>query len=402
MDLRQIDDILVSLSEDELNAVAGSVVSNALMNRTTQIRKLELMVTEDCQFRCDYCFVHGKNDKKMDKTTALSAVDMLLHEAVGAKNIEITFFGGEPLLEFELICEVVSYVEGKLSQDQSVTWAITTNGALLDDAKMQFFQNHGLNLLLSIDGNRETQDAHRRLKSGGSTFDLVCPQIPLIKKYQGWIGARVTVNPDTTAHVLENVKFLREAGINQFIVGPNMDVMWSNEAFDIFKEQYYALANYYVSEWKQGHGFRMTIFEKGLNELASRSAVWGCEAGRDKICVSPTGEIYPCTKFEALRELTGRYRLGDLTSGITEQLYCFELEDARGNIRGKCLSCDYKDYCTGGCPADNLDKTGSIYVPYEMDCKFHRLYIDLHVKIPDLSFAHQPKERPSGVSNCME
>ena len=393
MDLQQIDNLLMNLSDEDLDSVADVVADFAFINKPTKIRKLELMLTEDCQFICDYCFVQGKNgERKMDRSTAISAVDLLLHEAAGTESIEITLFGGEPLLEFDLIREVVEYVEKKLPSDQSVIWALTTNGASVDEQKLQFFQKHGLRLLLSIDGNRESQDAHRRLASGGSTFDLVYPKIALMKKHQPWLGARVTVNPDTAGHMKENVEFLLKAGINQFIIGPNMDVMWTRDAFEVYRQQWFELANFYVSEWEQGRGFRITSFEKDLASQASEcSGKWGCEAGRDKICVSTTGAIFPCTKFASQNYLAGKYKLGDLSSGITPRMRLFELQDNRVTIRGRCLSCDYADYCTGGCPADNLNKTGSIYMPSESDCAFQGIHVDLHSRVPGLSTAHLTK-----------
>lgn len=391
MDMQQIDRMLMDLSEEDLNSVASTMAGLAFLKGTARIRKLELMLTEDCQFRCDYCFVQGKNhERRMDLNTALSAVDLLFREAAGAKNVNVTFFGGEPLLEFDLICAVVAYVEKKLVPEQSVSWALTTNGALIEKRHMEFFQKHSLSLLLSIDGDRTTQDAHRRLASGGPTFDLVFPKIALIKEHQPWLGARMTVNPDTVGYMKENVEFLLGEGINQFIIGPNMDAMWPRDALDAYKQQWFDLAEFYVSEWERAHGFRIRVFEKDLESMASEcSGRWGCEAGRDKICVSTTGMIFPCTKFASQNGLSGRYALGDLSSGVSSFARRFELQDNRAAIRGKCLSCHNADYCTGGCPADNLNKTGSIYVPTELDCAFQGIFADLHRRLPRLSTAHQ-------------
>lgn len=134
----------------------------------------------------------------------------------------------------------------------------------------------------------------------------------------------------------------------------------------------------------------MAAFESSPEELRSKSAgVWGCEAGRDKIALTPTGDLHACSKFASQNNGKGRCRIGAIEKGITEIRFRAELQDNRISIRGRCLGCDIADYCMGGCPADNLEKTGSIYVPTETDCWFNRTYLNTLMSIPGLTEVHR-------------
>lgn len=391
-----IDRFLLNLSNEDLRALADELNIQLGFVVSSPITRLELILTEDCPFRCDYCFVKGKSSEhRMSSRTAKAAVDLLLHYCGDSKRIEINLFGGEPLLEFPLIKRVIRYALDRASAvGKKVTWSLTTNGLLVDREKMDFFQSHDILLLLSIDGDKQSQDTHRRLADGGPTFDLVFPKIEFIKQHQAWLGTRMTVTPDTVRSLAENVRFLHEVGIHQFIIGTDHDRLWTRFSQQSFLEQMEAVAHYYMKQKEADSAIRIVSFEKTPDEIAQGcKAVWGCEAGHEKITVTTSGSIFGCSKFLTGSGGTGRYCLGHVNQGITTPRLRAELLDGRSYIRGKCFHCDYAAYCTGGCPADNLLKTGSIFIPDERDCFWHKVGIDLLRKLPGLPMVHRQENK---------
>lgn len=390
MDLQSIDLALQNTDQAELDHFADLIARS--MKLTIPITKMELILTEDCTFRCDYCFIEGKNSAgHMDSATAQAATEFLLRESSEKKNLDITLFGGEPLLQFSLIKEIVAYNKRRsLEVDKGISYAITTNGCLVDHEKMQFFKDNSIKLLLSIDGNRSTHDLHRKLPSGEPTFDLIFTKIALMKEYQPWLGVRLTVNPDTARDLASNIKFLHAAGANQFIIGPNILTIWGQEDVDAYADQQKLIAEYYIAQLRSGSmPIRITEYERGIEQIRhDTERAWGCEAARDKVSVSAKGLLFPCSKFNGLDGLQGAYCLGDVWKGITNHIARAEVCDNRRIVRGSCVSCEYGAFCTGGCPAENLANNKSIFVASSASCALNKIRIDLHRQMPELSLAH--------------
>lgn len=388
----RIEKFLLSISDEDMKCLAEEVKRALNFRNAVPLSKLELVLTEDCPFRCDYCFVEGKNRHgRMSVSTAKAAIDFLFSNCGKLSKLEILLMGGEPLMEFDLIRRILPYANKKASAaGKSITWSITTNGVLVDEEKMEFFQANGVPLLLSIDGDRKSQDAHRRLADGGPTFDKVYPKIALMLRYQPWLGARMTANADRAHTLLSDVQFLHGSGINQFIIGANQDAAWTHWDLAAYAAQWEAVARYYMEQRAVGSFMRMTSFERSLSQIKKNLAyVWGCDAGRGKFAVTANGKIFGCTKYAKQNDGAGRYCFGDLKHGIMAEQFRKELQDNRTSIRGRCMSCDIKEYCSGCCSADNLKKTGSIFLPTEIDCWFARNNINMIARIPGLSEAHK-------------
>jgi uncharacterized protein len=185
------------MGQDVLSCAGHKVVSGitvVLKERAyPPVQLIDMLITEDCNCRCDYCFIHGKRPRRMTEEIVRATVDFLLVKSQSLKDVELLFLGGEPLLAFDLMQLAVDYGEfrsrclGKL-----LTFAMTTNGTLFDEEKLTFCRDHGIKFLLSIDGDRETHNLHRKFADGRGSYDAVVRLIGLMKVYQRWLGARVT------------------------------------------------------------------------------------------------------------------------------------------------------------------------------------------------------------------
>ncbi|MDD4168898.1 MAG: radical SAM protein [Desulfotomaculaceae bacterium] len=326
---------------------------------------LELNLTFNCNLTCSYCFIHQKSPQdRMTLATAQKAIDLLMERAA-FPHVNITLFGGEPLLEFNLIKKIVPYaLDAAKKHNIALTWAITTNGTLINEDILKFFSQYKINMLLSIDGGPETHDRYRRTRSGEGTWHKIAGLIPLIKAYQPWLGARMTVSTEAIDTMREDFNQLVGMGINQFIIAPAQGAAsWSMEEIEQYGLNQLAILRDYLKLKQKGYPIFIEEFEKGENEYTG----WGCRAGRTSLAVAPNGDVSPCSKLLGLTEEAGRYIVGNVNSEINVQL----LEPFQNPISRRqpyCRKCSRP--CTGGCYAVNFEQTGDHFAPSEENCLF--------------------------------
>jgi len=367
---RSLEDEAGFTSADGLE-LANAVCRKMTESRFLPITEIELMLTEDCNQRCDYCFVEGKNPSNpMDRETAKKAIDLLFNLSRNKPDLKILFFGGEPMLAFELIREIVLYVEQKQAESgKKISFDMTTNGTLFDEDSISFLAEHRVKYLLSIDGDQETHDLHRQTMDGESSYLRIIRSLPLFKRYQPWLGARMTVQPDTVDRIHDNVIHLAELGFNQFLVGPATGVDWSDEEFDTYRDQMIKVTGWLKSELDLGHHFRINSLEESVAMLGGKRNFWGCRAGRHSITVTARGTIFPCSKMLGVDNLEGIYPLGTLSDGITEINNRLSLCGMIPVARQTCIDCQWADTCMGGCFATNYQATGSLFFPDPFECR---------------------------------
>ena len=374
---------------------AGLTRRLAALGRPFPITRMELVLTENCTLCCDYCFVAGKQaHKRMSWPTARKAVDFLMSQSLDRDEVEIVFFGGEPLIEFELMRRIAAYAEANAAErGKRVRYAVTTNGTIMSEEIISFAQERGLNYLLSIDGDRASHDRHRKRRDGSGSWDEVTGEkFRLLKRRQGWVGTRLTVNPDTVDGLVGNVRFLASLGLNQFIVGINADVEWSAADLSTYIAQMQDVADFYVEQVAAGAQLRISSFEETVAEKRSQlSGVWGCDAGRSRVAISTGGEIYPCSRFVSPSAGTaGSYRLGHVDSGLDNLGARAAFMDNADASRPKCAKCNHRLVCAGGCPALNMLRNGSIFEPAPHACLLTEAHIALLHRI------EQAKRHPTG------
>ncbi len=383
-------------------AAARAVVGKLQASRFPPITHLELMVTEDCNHRCHYCFVEGKNPgHRMPPGRARQAVDFLLRESRDRNELTLLLFGGEPLIEFDLLRDLLPYAASRArAAGKRMVFDMTTNATLLDEERVDFLVSAGVKILVSIDGDRAAHDRHRLARDGKSSYDRVAAALPLIKRRQPWLGARMTVHPDTAAALSGNVAHLAGLGFNQFLIGAATGVDWSEAELDRYQEEMVRVAAWLRRELDRGGRFRVTTLEESVAMMGGRRSRWGCRAGRHCVTVAADGSIYPCSKMLGVSGLKGLCPLGTLDEGLTEIHNRLLLCGLVPVERKACSACPEADLCFGGCYATNFQATGSLFDPAPVECRLKRRSIAIAreaEKILGAEFYRRLKPPPSAA-----
>ena len=406
--LREISPLLMrecGLDEADALAISEAVAQKWQLRFFPPITRMELFLTENCNLRCDYCFVEGKNrEHAMSWETARRAIDLLIAESRSSEDVAIMFMGGEPFLMFDVLRQAVEYAESRAAElGKKTNFSTTTNGTLFTEEMLSFCRDHRISFLLSLDGAPETHDRHRQTVSGRGSSKMILERLPLMKKYQPYLGARMTVQKDAVRDICSNFEWLVDLGMNHFIIGPATGIDWSDEELQVYEDQMRCVVDTYKRRKEEGAQINLDVLRQ-LDQLYDKPGVWGCQAGRHSITVAADGDIYACSKMLGLNDLGGVYRLGDLDHGITDV-------DARAELIGmwqkrttKCMECDMRDACSGGCFATNYGATGSIYEPCESDCRILRHNFAVRQYAAELLAADggdQAQETPDGEEPCV-
>ena len=299
-----------------------------------------------------------------------AAIEFLLKQSHKVKKLEVLFFGGEPMLRFDMIEEIHEYATRRAKEEgKAIHWSMTTNGTLITEKKARRLAEHGVKHLLSLDGAKEDHDRHRKFANGRGSFDCIKNKLPFLKRYQPWLGSRVTFTPATAVNLRKNIEILHELGINQFVIGPAIGPPWNTKDLLAYEEAYLDLCELYLRMKYFKRPFRATLFEDQEPGKGTR-AHWGCGAGRGKICVDQYGDIHGCSK---LANITGTRNgvlpMGNVLQGFTRIHNRRKLANDSVSPRKKCAKCEFRNVCTGGCAAINAAETGSMYKPNGVNCR---------------------------------
>lgn len=344
------------------------------------IKAMCLHIAHDCNLRCAYCFAStgdfGGGRKLMPAQTGTMAIDFLIAHSGTRKNLEVDLFGGEPLMNFPAIQEIVAYARSREQETgKHFRFTVTTNGMLLSDDKIAYFNKEMDNIVLSIDGRKEIHDRMRPRVDGRGSFDAIVPKYQKLVKARGQDqyyvrGTFTRQNLDFTEDVLE----LKRLGFEQISVEPVV----SDEADDyaitqaelprVF-EEYERLARTLLQLRKDRDGVNFFHFMIDLEQgPCAIKRLRGCGCGNEYVAVTPDGDIYPCHQFVGMEE----WRMGSVLDGTLNAV----MKDrfAHANIYGKeeCSRCWAKFYCSGGCNANNMQYCGDILKPHKISCELEK------------------------------
>ncbi|MDD3395275.1 MAG: thioether cross-link-forming SCIFF peptide maturase [Negativicutes bacterium] len=375
------DEMLFSKAENLEAAIREKPVNHAL-------KALCLNVAHDCNLRCDYCFA-SEGDYQCGRTlmsteVALKAVDYLLQESKGRRSIEIDFFGGEPLMNFDVVKEVVSYgrsLEKKM--DKSFYFTITTNGTLLDDEKINYINQNMDNVVISIDGRKDIHDAVRHDQKGRGSYARI---LPLAQRLvAGRNGKSYFVRGTFTARnkdFSKDVMHLFDQGFSEVsvepVVGAGRDFHFIEADVSEIMSEYDKLALLYLERIIEEPQLRFYHFNIDVFKgpcLYKR--VTACGAGYEYLAVSPEGLLYPCHQFVG----QDGFSVGDINNGIVNQSLCEYFEQTNILKKEACSECWAKLFCSGGCHANAFFSNGSILEPNEVACKLQRKRIECAIMI---------------------
>jgi len=349
------------------------------------VKALCLHVSHDCNLRCSYCFAntgdYGSARSLMSSETARRAIDFVIEKSQKRRNIEIDFFGGEPLMAWKTVKDTVEYAEaqGKL-HGKNFRFTITTNGMLLNDEISKYINEHMDNVVLSADGRREIHDAMRPTPSGKGSYDIVLPKFkklmesrPMNKDYylRGTYTAR---NLDFSQDVMD----LYRAGFDQIsmepVVAPD-GCGYELKKSDLgrLREEYWNLADRLLQIDEAGGFLNFFHFNVSLDQgpcIIKR--LRGCGAGCEYAAVTPEGDIYPCHQFAGDPE----FRMGNVLDGSFDRQRAAAFAGVSVYTREPCRECWARYYCSGGCSAANFHANGDINRCYEMACELERMRLE--------------------------
>ena len=347
------------------------------------LRQLGLFVTESCNLACPYCFAANMERRFIDEGLARQAVDLLLSAENTADEVGLTFWGGEPLLAFELITRLVGYAEGKAAEGgKRLGLALPTNLTLLSEAMVDFFQAHDVRLSLSLDGGPATQ-GRRQTAGGGSSWPVVEQKLQLIhRRYAGRLPpVRMTVAPDTAADLADNVRFFLNQGFRQIYFAPVVEADWDAEALAAYEQGQLELAPTWLEALESGRRLGFTSWDKALAwrearrrdpQAASRERSVICGAGTAMLAADIHGQLYPCHRFVFYDKQRRAGALGSVAEGWPDAglLQPYErLDPGRlGTEERLCAECDDAASCFALCPALNYSLGGAIDVIHQRQC----------------------------------
>ena len=344
------------------------------------VKALCLHIAHTCNLNCSYCFAsqgkyHGER-AVMDFETGKRALDFLIENSGTRRNLEVDFFGGEPLLNFEVVKKLVEYareVEGKYNKNFRFT--LTTNGMLIDDDVIDFANREMSNVVLSLDGRREIHDRFRVDYAGNGSFDKIVPKFQRLVEARGgknyyMRGTFTHANPD----FLEDIKVMLELGFNELsmepvVCAPGDEAELTPSDMKIVKEQYEKLAELMLERHKAGRPF---TFYHYMIDLTGGPCIYkrisGCGSGTEYMAVTPWGDLYPCHQFVGEE----KYKLGNIYDGITNLAAQKEFSDCNVYAREECRGCWARLYCSGGCAANAYHATGSVAGVYKNGCELFK------------------------------
>lgn len=361
-----------------------------LMDQPTYVKALCLNISHDCNLRCEYCFAgkgsFGGERINMDRRVAEQAVDFLLDASGPRQSVELDFFGGEPLMNMDVLRHTVEYGRTRARQvGKEISFTVTTNGVLLNPDIIEYLDREMFNIVLSLDGRREVNDRMRRTVNGrGSAYDLVIDKMLEVARRRQ--DRQYYVRGTYTRHNLDfarDVAHLAELGFGRIsvepvVTNPDDEYALRPEDLPVLKQQYDELTEIYLEAYRAGRPFDFFHFNLNLESspcLAKRVAA--CGAGHEYVAVVPNGDIYPCHQFVGRPE----YKLGNVAAGTFDKGLSARFRSTNVFTKRECESCWAQLFCSGGCHANNEKLTGSLDVPDPVSCELMRKRLECAIVV---------------------
>lgn len=343
------------------------------------VTTMDLDMTNNCVLACDYCFRGKKNKRRLSWEVGTRAIDWLIDESRDKKKLSIALFGGEPLMEFELIKRLVPYAKSQAARrDKTIHFSATTNCVLINDEMIQFFRQYGMNFHTSIDGGPESQDKHRHFADGRGTSAIIEPVIRKILKYWPNRTARMSVSNDTVHRWMDDVLYLVELGYKNLamIFIPELD--WTEAQWMLMKRELRKISDYCIERYRQKSPIYMKHIDGALQGIVNPSRRKShCGAGRGYVLVKTDGTIYPCHRFggDIDAESDQNWRLGSIFEGWDREKRRLLLDyDCTSDVQADCENCLAVHTCGVSCIAVNWACFKNIYKPHPNYCRATNLY----------------------------
>lgn len=354
------------------------------MDRKSVVKALCLHISHDCNLRCKYCFAStgnfGGQRNMMSLEVGKKAIDFLISESGNRKNLEIDFFGGEPMMNFDVVKGIIEYARQKEKEhNKNFRFTLTTNGLLLNDENIKYINENMQNIVLSIDGRKEVNDRMRIRIDGSGCYDDILPKFKYVAESRNQDnyyvrGTFTRENMDFSNDVLH----LADEGFRQISVEPV--VAAKDSGYDLREEdlprlfeEYEKLAYEYVKRRKEGNWFNFFHFMIDLTQgpcIVKR--LTGCGSGHEYLAVTPEGDIYPCHQFVG----NEKFKMGNVKEGVLNRDIQNYFKNSNVYTKKECDSCWAKFYCSGGCAANSYNFHKDINTVYKVGCELEKKRVE--------------------------
>lgn len=358
------------------------------------VKALCLHVAHDCNLRCSYCFAStgdfGTGRKIMPVEVAKKAIDFVISRSGSRRNIELDFFGGEPLMAWDTVTQTVDYARSlEAATGKHFRFTITTNGLLLDADKMAYINAHMDNVVLSLDGRPSVNDDFRKTVNGGGSYDVIVPRFQELVRGRGERDyyARGTFT-SKNLDFAEDVLHIADAGFDSLSVEPvsaedGCGYELTEADLETIYAEYDRLADIMLARKKAGKPFHFFHFMIDLDQgPCVIKRLRGCGAGYEYVAVTPDGDIFPCHQFVGKEE----FKQGNVLEGTFDLDIAGKFAAMNIYTREKCRDCWAKFYCSGGCSAANWNMNADMNEPYALGCEMEkkRLECAIYLKAAEI------------------
>ena len=385
-----LDEVQMLVDNEEL--FTKDTYENYIMDfkkRPTVVKALCLHIAHDCNLACQYCFAeegeyHGRR-ALMSFEVGKKALDFLIANSGNRRNLEVDFFGGEPLMNWQVVKDLVAYGrEQEKLHDKKFRFTLTTNGVLLNDEVMEFCNREMGNVVLSIDGRKEVHDKMRPFRKGAGSYDLIVPKFQQFaeSRHQDKYYVRGTFthyNLDFSEDVLHLADLgFKQISVEPVVAEPKEPYAIREEDLPKLFEEYDKLAVEMIRRHKSGEDFNFFHFLIDLEGgpcVAKRLS--GCGSGTEYLAVTPWGDFYPCHQFVG----NEKFLLGNVDEGILNTDIRDEFKCCNVYAKEKCRKCFARFYCSGGCAANAYNFSGDICGAYDIGCELQKKRIECAIMI---------------------
>ncbi len=353
------------------------------------IKALCLNVAHDCNLKCSYCFASkgdfGCKRELMPLETAKNAIDFIIKNSASIKNLEVDFFGGEPLMNWEVVKETVKYARGlEEKHSKNFRFTLTTNGVLLDDEKIDFINEEIYDVVLSLDGRKEVNDKYRLTKTNVGSYDIVMPKFQKLVSERGnksyYVRATYTKdNLDFSNDILHLYKLgFKNLSIEPVLCDDKFSKAVTEEDIEKVLNEHDVMLEKLVNLKKVDPSVNFFNFNIDLNNgPCITKRLKGCGCGNDYVAVTPNGDIFAC------HQLVGeeQFKMGNVNNQTFDETIKQKFLNTSIYHKEKCRNCWARFYCTGGCAAKNYQNCGNIMTPFEVSCKLQKKKIECAIAL---------------------
>lgn len=353
------------------------------------IKSICLNVAHDCNLRCSYCFASegdfGCGRELMPLETAKKSVDFIIENSGGIKNLEMDFFGGEPLMNWNVVKETVKYARSlEKKYNKNFRFTLTTNGILLDDEKIDFINEEIYDVVLSLDGRKEINDKYRITKTKNGSYDIVVPKFQKLISRRGNKSyyVRGTYTKDNLDFT-KDVKHLYDLGFKNISMEPvlcdkKFKASVNEEDINQVLNEYENLCRELIKMKKSGKEINFFNFNIDLDKgPCVLKRLKGCGCGNDYVAITPNGDIFSCHQLVGEDE----FKMGNVNVGTFDDDIKKRFLNTSIYHKEKCKNCWVKFYCSGGCAAKNYQHCGNIMIPFDVNCKMQKKKIECAVAL---------------------